>query len=122
MRVIFDTNVLLSALLSAKSPPAQLLGHWRQGRFTLLSCEEQLDEVRRVTRYPKIRERLAPALAGRLVNEVRALSDMIDNLPIVDVSPDPWDDYRNYPPPSQCVAGVIHTVDESRGTRAAYEA
>lgn len=93
MRVIFDTNVLLSALLSAKSPPAQLLGHWRQGRFTLLSCEEQLDEVRRVTRYPKIRERLAPALAGRLVNEVRALSDMIDNLPIVDVSPDPWDDY-----------------------------
>lgn len=59
----------------------------------LLSCEEQLDEVRRVTRYPKIKERLAPALAGRLVNEVRALSDMIDNLPMVDVSPDPWDNY-----------------------------
>lgn len=28
----------------------------------------------------------------------------------------------NYPPPCQGGAGVIHTVDESRGTRAAYEA
>jgi uncharacterized protein len=27
----------------------------------------------RVTRYPRIRERLAPALAGRLTNEIRDL-------------------------------------------------
>jgi len=30
-----------------------------RGRFDLLTSAEQLDELMRVTRYPKIRERLA---------------------------------------------------------------
>jgi len=33
-----------------------------------------------VTRYPKIRERHAPAIAGRLVNKLRGLPDMVDRL------------------------------------------
>jgi uncharacterized protein len=93
MRIVLDTNVLVSGLLSATSPPSELLVYWRQGRFRLLCCEEQLEEVRRVTRYPKIRERLVPAIAGRLVNELRGLADMVDRLPALDVSPDPWDNY-----------------------------
>jgi len=40
----------------------------------MLTSAEQLDELMRVTRYPKIRERLAPALAGRLVNELRDIA------------------------------------------------
>jgi len=93
MRVILDTNILVSALLSTGSLPAQLLSHWRLGRFTLLCCEEQLDELRRVTRYPKIRERLPQALAGRLINELRSVTEMIDDLPAIDISRDPWDNY-----------------------------
>lgn len=93
MRVILDTNIFISALLSTDSGPARLLGHWRQSRFTLLSCEEQLEEMRRVTRYPKIRVRLSPALAGRLINELRSLTEMIGNLPEVELSRDPWDNY-----------------------------
>jgi uncharacterized protein len=45
-----------------------------EGRFDLLTSSDQLDELMRVTRYPKIRERLAPALAGRLINEIRDLT------------------------------------------------
>ncbi|MEZ5682617.1 MAG: putative toxin-antitoxin system toxin component, PIN family [Erythrobacter sp.] len=93
MRIIIDTNVLVSALLSESAPPGQLLAHWRQARFRLLSCADQLEELRRVTRYPKIRARLSPALAGRLVNELSGLAEMIENLPSVDVSRDPWDNY-----------------------------
>lgn len=93
MRVVLDTNVLISALLAERSLPAKLLLHWRQGRFTLLSCEEQLEELRRVTRYPRIRERLSPAIAGRLVNELRSLAALVGNLPEVDRSSDPWDNY-----------------------------
>ena len=93
MRVILDTNILVSALLSTGSLPAQLLSHWRLGRFTLLCCEEQLDELRRVTHYPKIRERLPQALAGRLINELRSVTEMIDDLPAIDISRDPWDNY-----------------------------
>ena len=49
--------------------------------------------MRRVTRYPKIRERLSQAIAGRLVNELRSLTEMIGELPMVDISRDPWDNY-----------------------------
>ena len=66
MRLVIDTNILVSALLAATSLPAQLVVLWRAGRFDLLTAAEQLDELMRVTRYPKIRERLAPAIAGRL--------------------------------------------------------
>ena len=89
MRLVIDTNILVSALLAATSLPAQLVVLWRAGRFDLLTAAEQLDEFMRVTRYPKIRERLAPAIAGRLVNDLRALAFMVDKLPVVDASPDP---------------------------------
>ncbi len=93
MRLVVDTNILVSALLATTSLPAQLVVLWRAGRFDLLTAAEQLDELMRVTRYPKIRERLAPTLAGRLVNDLRALAVTLDALPVVDVSPDPDDNY-----------------------------
>jgi putative PIN family toxin of toxin-antitoxin system len=93
MRVVLDTNVLVSALLMESSPPGQLITHWRQGRLTLLTAAPQLDELMRVTRYPKIRARLKPAQAGRLINELREIAVVMERLPSVDVSPDPYDNY-----------------------------
>jgi uncharacterized protein len=93
VRVVIDTNVLVSALLSSTSPPAELVALWREGRFTLLTAAPQLKELSRVTRYPRLRARLSPALAGRLVNELRDLAETVDKLPFVDVSPDPYDNY-----------------------------
>lgn len=93
MRLVVDTNILISALLAATSLPARLVVLWRAGRFDLLTTAAQLDELMRVTRYPKIRERLAPALAGRLINDLRALAIVLDRLPVVEVSPDPDDNY-----------------------------
>jgi len=91
--LVIDTNILVSALLATNSLPAQLVVLWRAGRFDLLTTEEQLDEIRRVTRYPKIRERLAPAIAGRLVRDLRALAITLNELPAVEVSADRDDDY-----------------------------
>lgn len=47
----------------------------------------------RVTRYPKIRERIKPSLAGRLVNDLREIADVVEPQALVQVSPDPFDDY-----------------------------
>ena len=91
--MVVDTNVLVSALLSPASMPAQVVTLWRQGRITLLTAAPQLDELARVTRYPKVRARLNPALAGRLVNELHDLAETVQPLPIVDASPDPYDNY-----------------------------
>ncbi len=93
MRLVVDTNVLVSALLAGTSLPAHLLLLWREGAFDLLTSAEQLDELMRVTRYPKIRERLTPALAGRLINEVREIAIVVGDLPTVTVSADPYDNY-----------------------------
>ena len=93
MRVVLDTNVLVSALLAESSLPAQLVAHWRHGRFALLTAVPQIEEMLRVTRYPKIRARLKPVLAGRLINNLRELATMVEALPPVDVSEDPCDNY-----------------------------
>ncbi len=93
MRLVIDTNILISALLAGSSLPAHLVVLWREGRFDLLTSAEQLDELMRVTRYPKIRERLAPALAGRLINDIRDLAVLLTELPVVSASPDPHDNY-----------------------------
>ena len=44
-------------------------------------------------RYPKIRSRLGAGLAGRLINELREMAEMVEPLPVFDVSRDPFDDY-----------------------------
>jgi putative PIN family toxin of toxin-antitoxin system len=74
VRLVADTNILVSALIVDTSLPAHLITLWREGWFELLTSAEQLDEVVRVTRYPRIRERLVPALAGRLINDLRKIA------------------------------------------------
>ena len=93
MRIVIDTNLLISALLSGTSLPAHLVVLWREGRFNLLTSADQLDELIRVTRYPKIRGRLTPALAGRLINQLRKVAIILTNLPTVTVCADPYDNY-----------------------------
>ena len=93
MRLVVDTNILISALISNTSLPAHLIVLWREGWFDLLTSTDQLDELRRVSRYPKIRERLPPVLAGRLINELRDIAVVVNDLPVVTISPDPYDNY-----------------------------
>lgn len=93
MRLVIDTNVLISALFAGTSPPAHLIVLWREGRFALLTSVEQVDELMRVTRYPKIRSRVAPALAGRLINEMRDIAVLVKDPPAVTVCADPYDNY-----------------------------
>jgi uncharacterized protein len=93
VRLVIDTNILVSALLATTSLPAHLVALWREGRFDLLISADQLDELMRVTRYPKIRDRLAPALAGCLINEVRDIAVVVQNLPSIAVCADPFDNY-----------------------------
>lgn len=93
MRLILDTNILVSSLIAGKSPPAKLYEAWRDGRFELLTSDAQLEEFRRVTRYPRLRRFIQPAEAGTMCNEVRLLATVLPALRPVDVSPDPADNF-----------------------------
>jgi putative PIN family toxin of toxin-antitoxin system len=91
LRLVVDTNVLVSALLSGSSLPGHLLALWREGRFDLVTGLSQLDEVARVLRYPRIRVHLAAGVAGRLMNDLRNKSLVVSRAVRVDLSPDPDD-------------------------------
>ncbi len=93
MRLILDTNILVAALITRGTPPDKLYEAWRDGRFTLLTSELQIEEIRRVTRREGIRFRIHQAEAGRLVNDLRRLATLIDHLPTLDVSLDPYDNF-----------------------------
>lgn len=93
MRVVFDTNILVSALLLTHSAPAQAVIAWRRGQFKLVTCELQRQELRDATRRPKIRTLIRPAMADEMVNQLRNMALMVDKLLPVDVSPDPFDNF-----------------------------
>jgi type I restriction enzyme R subunit len=89
MRVVLDTNILCSALLTPGGPTDRLYRAWRDKRFELITSEEQLDELRRITRYPRVRAYIEPAAAGSMLNELRRLATFVTKLPAVDQSRDP---------------------------------
>jgi len=93
VRVILDTNILISSLIVPGGPSDYLYQCWRTGRFVLLSSADHLDEFRRVTRYPRLQRYLRPAAAGTMLNEIRALAEMIGVLPNVDICSDPADNF-----------------------------
>ena len=93
MRLILDNNILVAALITRETPPDKLYEAWRAGRCTQLTSDLQIEEIRRVTRREGIRFRIHQAEAGRLVNDLRRLATLIENLPTLDVSPDPYDNF-----------------------------
>lgn len=91
MRVVLDTGILIAALITSDTPPDRIYRAWRKGRFELITSEWQLEEFRRVSRYPKLRNYIKPTEAGHLVNGLRLRANVLRMLPKVDLSQDPDD-------------------------------
>ena len=70
MRVVLDTNVLISGLLFPGGPPSRLLDAWRGGGFDLVLSDFMIDEITRVWNH----------LAPRLKRTPADLSDFLDML------------------------------------------
>ena len=93
MRVVLDTNILVSALLLQMGHPDAIYRAWQERRFTLLTCLEQLDELRVALHKPALAVRIKPYKAGRLVNDLKELATKIGSLPHIQRSPDPADNF-----------------------------
>lgn len=83
MRVVLDTNVLLSALISSHGATDTIYRAWRAARFELVTSTAQLDELRRVSRYPKLKTILPPHRVGAMVNNMQraVVLEHLPNLP-----------------------------------------
>ena len=71
MRAVVDVNALISGVLSAKGPSAEILRATRDGRFELVVSEMLLAELARTAAYPKLRERIPLEKAAAFANWVR---------------------------------------------------
>ena len=98
MRVLVDTNVLISILLKpSEGGPVRALFHaFVAGRFTLLLPEWLIDELTNsVQTKPRLAKRISITQLNRFTALLRAAAEQIAEIetPIPVVSRDPDDDY-----------------------------
>ena len=92
IRVVVDTNVLISALLKADSGPARIVTLWQAGELALVVSPETIDEVTRVLGYGKIRRRVSTSEAERFVALLRSATLLMNSVEGVSVVQDDPDD------------------------------
>ena len=95
MRAVVDVNVLISGVLSANGPSAEILRASRDGLFEIVVSEILLAELRRALGYPKLRKRIPPEKAAAFTNWVRDHATLAEDPPSPPPvgSRDPDDDY-----------------------------
>jgi putative PIN family toxin of toxin-antitoxin system len=93
MRIILDTNIIVSGLSSEHGAPAQLLNSWTDNAFSLVTSTTQITELQSVTHRPSVRPLIPPAHAGRFINDLHRFATVLDRLPVVDRSRDPNDNF-----------------------------
>jgi len=94
MRVVIDTNLLVTYLISHRDPMATIIDdHLAQGDFAMLSSPELLAELDRALSYPHLQKFYDKDTRLRFVALIAQLAEM-QNLPdeIPAISRDPDDD------------------------------
>jgi putative PIN family toxin of toxin-antitoxin system len=70
-RVVLDTNVFVSGIISGKNAPGLILRSFQCGKIMVLISDEVMDEYLKVLSYPKIRK--YPMVTDEYVAHVCAL-------------------------------------------------
>lgn len=95
MRAVVDVNALISGVLSATGPPAEILRASRDGQLELVISEMLLTELQRTLAYPKLGKHIPSEKAAAYINWVRnhgTVAEDPTNQPPIS-SRDPSDDY-----------------------------
>jgi putative PIN family toxin of toxin-antitoxin system len=94
VRAVLDPNVLISALISSRGAPAQLIVRWLDGHFELVVSPALLDELARALAYPKLAARISRPEAEAFVALLRDGAEVVrDPADTAKRSSDPDDDY-----------------------------
>lgn len=97
LRVIIDTNLLISAMIVTKSPPDKLIKSWLKDSFTLLVSYKQLEEIKDASRRGKLRTYpLFTKRVTELIDNIEVIAETVEPIPDKDLpihSRDPEDDF-----------------------------
>ncbi|MGI9078728.1 MAG: putative toxin-antitoxin system toxin component, PIN family [Gemmatimonadaceae bacterium] len=89
MRIVLDTNVLISGLLSTRRAPAQILDLILSGDITVVFDDRIVQEYRDVSRRPRFAFR--PADVSRIIDGIIAAGEHVAARPLDDSMPDSGD-------------------------------
>lgn len=96
MIVVLDTNVIISALLSAGGSPAQIIDLWEAGVFDVAISTPLLDELKRVLDYPQVKkyQKMTPDEINTLLGRWSTISVYVEPEVVLEVVKDDSDDNR----------------------------
>ena len=94
MRVVLDTNLIISRYLSPGGRVARLFDLWESGAFEVLASEAMLDEYARALRYPHLSARhgLSESRLAEIDEAFRELSTRVEASSVTPVVVDDPDD------------------------------
>ena len=101
MRIVLDTKIFVSALISGDGYPGQLLAAVKRERITLVTSVYQIDELREVLGRERLKPYIRREESEDLLYHLEAVGMTMSRLPEVSLSPDPKDN----PIPATAVAG-----------------
>ncbi len=90
MIVVLDTNVLVSALLSASGPPAEIIRRWEGGDFEVIVSPRMLAELDRALGYPQVSKNLrhTPEQRNAFIRSYAAAATLVEPQTDLDVIQD----------------------------------
>jgi hypothetical protein len=94
--VVLDTSVIISALLSAEGPPAQIIDLWKAGVFDVAISTPLLDELKRALDYPQVKkfQKMTPDEINTLLGRWSTISVYVEPEVALEVVEDDPDDNR----------------------------
>ena len=80
MIVVLDTNVIVSATLSLKGAPAEIIRRWEAEEFEVVTSPPLISEFERVLSYSRVRRslRLSEEEIGGLQKRLRVVATVVD--------------------------------------------
>ena len=91
MRIVLDTSIFVSALISGDGYPGQLLAAVKRERVTLVTSVYQIDELREVLGRERLKPCIRPEESEDLLYHLEAVGMTMSRLPEVSLSPGPKD-------------------------------
>lgn len=96
MRVVLDTNIVVSRYVAPQGVVAQVLERWRQQSFELVVSEAVLSEFQRVLAYDRIRARhlMSDEEILALIEDFREFAILVEPSETADAIKDDPDDNK----------------------------
>lgn len=91
MRLVLDSNIFISSLITVGTPPDLLCRQWRARNFDLITSRDQIAEIMRVAGYAKLQKYFTQEQAADLLKDLDYFSEIVTLGEVPAISQDPAD-------------------------------